>query len=69
MHLYLPKVKMVIDEFKIFREKIDIKIKEAMSKKELMGGDDGFDKTKFDHLSFLVNSCRTELGHHKKMFT
>ena len=31
MHFYLPKVKMMMDEYKLFKEKVEMKMKEWLT--------------------------------------
>jgi len=43
MHFYLPKVKMMMDEYKTFKEKVEMKMKELLHPKEEKHND--FDPT------------------------
>ena len=54
MPLYLPKVNKLLDEFKMFKEKVELKWKDTPDNAKAQE----FDPTQFDHLKFMVNNVK-----------
>jgi hypothetical protein len=68
MAIYMPKVKTSLDEFRIFTEKIELKLR-TIGQQEPSAPVQAVDATELQAIKFMCNNLKTEVDYQKKMFS
>ena len=67
MDIYLPKVKNMLDDYRLFKEKVELRQSKEATVEEK--GAPPLQETRIKALEFLVNNNKAEVDFLKKMFS
>ena len=62
MSIYLPKIKNQLDDFRLFKEKTDLKL-QAMAHQETQNQPSAVDASEIQSIKFMVNNLKTEVDY------
>ena len=69
MHTYLPKVANLLDDYRLFKEKVELRQSKEAADEEETNAAGPVAETRIKALEFLVNNNKAEVDFLKKTFT